>query len=61
MTNNQAYDRAADLVRRIRDLMARTGKATDIAPYLDTLRTQHKAKRNFMQRREGIAAGSRKK
>jgi len=61
MTNNQAYDRAADLVRRIRDLLARTGKATDIAPYLDTLRQQHKAKRNFMQRLEGIAAGSRKK
>lgn len=54
MTNNQAYDQATDIVRRIRDLMAGTGKGADFAPYLDTLRTQHKAKRNFMQRLDGI-------
>ena len=50
MTNNNAYDEAADIVRRLRDLMASTGKGADFSPYLDTLRTQHKAKRNFMQR-----------
>lgn len=57
MTNNQAYDHAADLVRRIRDLMARTGKSGEFAPYLDTLRTQYKAKRNFMERLNRIAVG----
>ena len=50
VTNNNAYDEAADIVHRIRDLMAGTGKGADFAPYLDTLRTQYKAKRNFMQR-----------
>lgn len=58
MTNNNAYDEAADLVRRIRDLMTRIGESAEFAPYLDTLRTQHKAKRNFMQRLDRIAVGS---
>lgn len=57
MTNNQAYDHAADIVRRIRDLMTRTGKSAEFAPYLDTLRAQHKAKRNFMERLNRIAVG----
>lgn len=56
MTNNQAYDNATDLLRRIRDLMAATGKGADFAPYVETLRTQYKAKRNFMQRLDGVAA-----
>lgn len=56
MTNNHAYDEAAGIVRCIRDLMTRTGKGADFTPYLDTLRKQHKAKRNFMQRLEGVAA-----
>jgi hypothetical protein len=55
MTNNNAYDEAADIVRRIRDLMTGTGKSTDFAPYVETLRTQYKAKRNFMQRLDGVA------
>jgi len=37
-----------------RPLMAGTGKGADFAPYLETLRTQHKAKRNFMRRLDGI-------
>ena len=61
MTNNQAYDNAIDLLRRIRDLMARTGKGADFAPYLETLRTQYKAKRNFMQRMDAVAAEPAKK
>ena len=56
LTNNQAYDNATDLLRRIRDLMAGIGKGADFAPYLDTLRAQYKAKRNFMQRLDGVAA-----
>jgi uncharacterized Zn finger protein len=55
------YDQAVDLVRRIRNLMARTGKGTDFSPYLDTLRTQHKAKHNFMQRLDAAAAEPAKK
>lgn len=57
LTNNQAYDQAADILRRIRDLMVRAGKNGEFAPYLDTLRIQHKAKRNFMQRLDRIAVG----
>ena len=56
LTNNQAYDQAAGFLRRIRALMVRTGKSTGFGPYLDTLRIQHKAKRNFMQRLEAVAA-----
>lgn len=41
--------------------MTRTGKTAEFAPYLDTLRTQHKAKRNFMQRLEAVAAEPAKK
>ena len=41
--------------RLFRTFMAGTGKGADFAPYLETLRTQHKAKRNFMQRMEVIA------
>lgn len=56
MANNNAYDEAAGILRRICDLMTGTGKGADFAPYLDILRTQHKAKRNFIQRLEGIGA-----
>jgi hypothetical protein len=41
--------------------MASTGKGADFAPYLETLRTQHKAKRNFMQRLDAVAAEPAKK
>ena len=36
--------------------MAGTGKGADFAPYLETVRMQDKAKRNFMQRLEVVAA-----
>ncbi|MGH8727249.1 MAG: DUF6880 family protein [Burkholderiales bacterium] len=55
LTNNQAYDDAAGVLRRIRDLMAHTGKAADFSAYLDSVRAQHKAKRNFMQRLDRLA------
>ncbi len=55
LANNQAYDRAADHLRRIRVLMARVGKTTGFGPYLDALRVRHKAKRNFIQRLEAVA------
>lgn len=55
VTGNPAYDQAADLLRRVRVLMARTGKSEEFGPYLDGLRTRYKAKRNFMQRLETVA------
>lgn len=55
ITNNNAYDEAAGIVRRIRDLMTSTGKGAEFAPYLDALRVQHKVKRNFIQRLDKIA------
>jgi len=56
LTNNQAYDQAVDLLRRMRALMVRTGKSAKFGPYLNSLRIKHKAKRNFMRRLKSIAA-----
>ena len=36
--------------------MTRSEKSAEFALYLDTLRTQYKAMRNFMQRLEVVAA-----
>jgi len=55
-TGNQAYDQAADLLRRIRGLMAHAGRSGEFAAYLQALRIEHKAKRNFIQRLEAVAA-----
>lgn len=56
LTNNQAYDQAVDLLRRMRALMVRTGKSAEFGLYLNSLRVRHKAKRNFMRRLESAAA-----
>ncbi len=48
--NNRAYDEAAALVTRIRDLMRRTKQEKEFADWLEDVRARHKAKRNFMQR-----------
>lgn len=48
--NNQAYDEAAALVRKIKALMARGGQKAEFAAWRDALRVKHKAKRNFMKR-----------
>ncbi len=48
--NNRAYDEAAALVRKIRDLMRRTKQEQEFTAWLDAVRARHKAKRNFMQR-----------
>lgn len=64
MTNNDAYDRATEIIRRVRDLMQRAGKSADFLDWLTTVRAQHKAKRNFIQRLDrlvsSIGAGPRK-
>ncbi|MGH8503638.1 MAG: hypothetical protein ACREVE_14420 [Gammaproteobacteria bacterium] len=48
--NNQAYDEAAELLRKIQELMRRTGQAPAFLDYVAAVRARHKAKRNFMQR-----------
>jgi uncharacterized Zn finger protein len=48
--DNRAYDEATALVGKIRRLMRRAGQDQDFTAWLDTVRTRHKAKRNFMQR-----------
>lgn len=47
--NNQAYREAIGLLRQIRDLMFRVGKEPDFARYLTSVRSGHKAKRNFVK------------
>ena len=48
-TNNKAYAEAIVLLRRIRKLMECLGDRKAFQRYLDTLRTNFKRKRNFMQ------------
>ena len=47
--NNQAYQEAANLMRKIRVLMKRLNQDTEFADYLRKVRTAHKPKRNFMK------------
>ncbi|MGH8718033.1 MAG: DUF6880 family protein [Burkholderiales bacterium] len=61
LTNNHAYDDAAGVLRRIRELMTRTGKAADFSAYLDSVRAQYKAKRNFVQRLDRLAVQGQNK
>jgi uncharacterized Zn finger protein len=53
-TNNRAYDAAAKLAAKIKALMQRSGQKEEFAVWLEALRVKHKAKRNFMQRIEGL-------
>jgi uncharacterized Zn finger protein len=46
--NNDAYREAADLLRRICDLMKRLGQENEFGKYLTSVRVAHKPKRNFM-------------
>ena len=52
--HNRAYDEAAKLAGKIKALMARAGQDKEFSAWLDELRAKHKAKRNFMQRIEGL-------
>lgn len=54
--NNRAYDEAAALVGKIRDLMQRTKQEKEFTEWLETVRVKHKAKRNFMQRLDKLVA-----
>jgi uncharacterized Zn finger protein len=47
--NVAAYQEAVRFLRRIHDLMARLGRGSDFAAYLQELRVAHRAKRNFIK------------
>src|SRR5204862_6809362 len=49
LTNNTAYEQAVELLRKVRRLMLRLGRALEFADYLATLRVEYKRKRNFIQ------------
>jgi uncharacterized Zn finger protein len=51
---NRAYDEAAALAGKIKALMQRAGQGDEFVAWLEALREKHKAKRNFMQRIEGL-------
>ena len=51
---NRTYDEAAELAGKIKALMQRAGQKEEFSAWLDALREKHKAKRNFMQRIEGV-------
>ncbi|MBI1731694.1 MAG: SWIM zinc finger family protein [Gammaproteobacteria bacterium] len=57
-TSNDAYDEATRIASRVRELMVKAGRAGEFNPWLDRLRTLHKAKRNFMQRLQRFAGES---
>lgn len=47
--NNGAYEEAVKLLKKIKELMARTGKGEAFTGYLQRIRAEHKPKRNFMK------------
>lgn len=48
-SNNPAYEEAVNLVRKIRELMARMKCESEFEDYLTALRLEYKRKRNFMK------------
>ncbi|MDO8413204.1 MAG: hypothetical protein Q7S51_05375 [Gallionellaceae bacterium] len=48
-TNNSAYDEAIQLIKRLKPLLVRLNSPADFGQYIALLRTQYKAKRNFMK------------
>lgn len=47
--NNRAYEEAVELLRKVKDLMGRAGQGSEFSAYLESVRTTHKPKRNFMK------------
>ena len=47
--HNEAYREAIGLLRKVRVLMVRLGRAGEFASYLESVRLAHKPKRNFMK------------
>lgn len=52
--NNDAYDQAAELVGKVRELMRRAKQESEFEGWLGDVRATHKAKRNFMSRLQAI-------
>lgn len=48
-SNNSAYEESVDLIRKIRELMARLRRENEFEDYLAALRIEYKRKRNFMK------------
>jgi uncharacterized Zn finger protein len=47
--NNEAYQEAIVLLRKVRELMVRLGREAEFTSSLDKVRASHKPKRNFMK------------
>ena len=50
LTNNDAYDRATELLQKVQTLTHRTGQQAEFDAYMEKLRIQYKQKRNFIKR-----------
>jgi uncharacterized Zn finger protein len=46
--NNEAYREVIGLLRKVRGLLIRVGRESEFAVYVESVRTAHKPKRNFM-------------
>jgi len=49
VTGNDAYERAVDLLGKVRDLLRRLGREAEFAPHVASVRTAHRRKRNLMK------------
>jgi uncharacterized Zn finger protein len=58
--DNQAYDQATRMLRKIGQLMRQKGEATRFLDLLGKVMTAHKAKRNLMKRLEPVVAEARR-
>lgn len=47
--NNQAYEEAVRLLRKVQELMSRLGRGEEFATYLASVRAAHRPKRNLMK------------
>jgi uncharacterized Zn finger protein len=54
LTNNNAYDRAAEMLVTIKKLMHKLKHSQQFDRYIEQLRTRYKQKRNFIQKLEKI-------
>jgi uncharacterized Zn finger protein len=53
-TNNAAYQKAYELLLKVRALMQRLGREQEFDEYLELLRMEYKRKRNFMKLLDGM-------
>lgn len=53
-TNSTAYEQAVRLLRKVRELLARLGRAAEFDDYLTALRVEYKRKRTFIKLLESL-------